>query len=117
MSLLSNRYEEHRPWGSFERFTENEPSTVKILHIDANKELSLQKHTHRSEWWKVIGGDGVAHVGDKEWQISMNDEIEIPPETLHRLRGGEQGVAVLEISIGNFDENDIERVEDDFGRV
>lgn len=117
MSLLSNHHQEDRPWGSFEAFTLNEPSSVKILRVAAGKRFSLQKHTHRSEWWRVIEGDGIAHVGDEERPITVGDTIEIPVSTLHRLTGGDRGIAVLEISFGTFDENDILRTEDDFGRA
>ena len=117
MGLLSNYHEEHRPWGSFEQFTLNEPTTVKILRVDAGKRFSLQKHTHRSEWWKVIEGDGIAQTNEEKRHVVKGDVVELPVGTLHRLEGGENGIAVLEISFGEFDENDIVRTEDDFGRV
>jgi mannose-6-phosphate isomerase len=117
MSLLSNHHQEDRPWGSFEQFTLNEPSTVKILHVDAGKRFSLQKHVHRSEYWKVIEGNGIAHINDEERNVGIGDTIEIPAGTLHRLTGGENGISVLEIAFGPFDESDIERLEDDFGRT
>ena len=117
MSLLSNHHEENRPWGSFEQFTLNEPTTVKILRVNAENELSLQKHSHHSEYWKVIEGNGTAIVGTETHEVNVGNVVEIPQGTLHRLKGGENGVAVLEIAFGNFDENDIERVEDDFGRA
>ncbi|MBA3789323.1 phosphomannose isomerase type II C-terminal cupin domain [Patescibacteria group bacterium] len=116
MSLLSNHHEEHRPWGSFEQFTLNEPTTVKILRVDAGKRFSLQKHEQRSEWWKVIEGDGIVQTNDRERHVAYGDVIESPVGTLHRLTGGNNGIAVLEIAFGNFDENDIIRTEDDFGR-
>ncbi len=108
---------EERPWGGEENFTRNEETTVKILRVAASKRFSLQKHSHRSEYWKVIEGDGIAQVDDKEWPVKIGDEIQIHQGSLHRLTGGEHGVAVLEISFGEFDENDIQRVEDDFGRT
>lgn len=40
-------YKEERPWGNFERFTHNEISTVKILTVNPNEELSLQYHHNR----------------------------------------------------------------------
>jgi len=116
MNPLSNREHEDRPWGSFDRFTLNEASTVKIVRVDAGKRLSLQRHQQRSEFWRVIEGTGVARVGDEEIALSMGDEVAIPQGALHRLSGGPAGIAVLEIALGTFDENDIERVEDDFGR-
>jgi mannose-6-phosphate isomerase-like protein (cupin superfamily) len=117
MSLLSNHNEENRPWGSFEQFTLNEASTVKILRVEGGREFSLQRHHHRSEYWKVIEGNGTAIIGKETRDVHVGEVMEIPQGTLHRLKGGEQGIAVLEISFGEFDENDIERVEDDFGRV
>ena len=117
MSLLSNHHEENRPWGSFEQFTLNEPTTVKILKVDAGKRFSLQSHSHRSEFWKVIEGDGVAQLNDEERRVAVGDTIEIEVGTLHRLTGGEHGISVLEIAFGEFDENDITRTEDDFGRA
>ena len=115
-SFLNNRVHDDRPWGSFDRFTHNESSTVKIIRVDAGKRLSLQKHAHRAEFWRVIEGSGVATVEDEHREVKAGDEVEIPLGALHRLAGGEQGIAVLEIALGSFDENDIERVEDDFGR-
>lgn len=117
MALLSNRYHEDRPWGSFDRFTANELSTVKFLHVDAGKRLSLQTHTHRSEFWKVILGTGVASIDGVDHQMNHGDEIEIPVGSSHRLLGGPEGITVLEIALGHFDEDDIHRLEDDFGRV
>jgi mannose-6-phosphate isomerase-like protein (cupin superfamily) len=117
MSLLNNRDHEERPWGTFTRFTENELSTVKILHINANMRLSLQKHANRSEFWRVIEGTGVAEIGGIPHDLVAGNEIEIPVGTLHRLAAGPHGIRVLEIALGEFDEKDIERVSDDFGRV
>lgn len=117
MNLLSNHFSEDRPWGSFENFTLNEASTVKILRVSAGKRFSLQKHEHRSEYWKVIEGDGIAQVDDEAREVKIGDEIQIHQGSLHRLTGGPNGIAVLEISLGEFDENDIVRTEDDFGRA
>jgi len=116
-TMLPNRHFEERPWGSFERFTANEATTLKIVRVFAGKRLSLQKHTRRAEFWKVIEGSGVIRVGNDEREAQIGDEIEIPAGALHRLTGGPKGIAVLEIVFGEFDENDIERIEDDFGRV
>jgi mannose-1-phosphate guanylyltransferase/mannose-1-phosphate guanylyltransferase/mannose-6-phosphate isomerase len=109
-------YKEERPWGSFERFTENEISTVKFLHVAPGKRLSLQKHTGRAEFWRAISGSGRVTVGDEVRPMNVGDEALIPAGALHRLEGGPEGITVLEIITGNYDEADIERVEDDFGR-
>lgn len=117
MDFFLNYLHEERPWGTFDRFTLNEPSSVKILSVLPGKRFSLQRHGKRSEYWRVIEGSGVAHIGDAEREVTVGDTIEIPVGTLHRLTGGPTGIRVLEISVGEFDENDIERVEDDFGRI
>ena len=117
MALLTERYREDRPWGSFDRFTHDELSTVKIVRVAAGKRLSLQRHAKRAEFWRVIEGAGTVTIGDEQKPAAVGDEFEIPTGTLHRLEGGPDGIAVLEIALGQFDESDIVRVEDDFGRA
>jgi len=56
--------EEERPWGRFERFTLNEPSTVKLVYVHGDKRLSLQYHNNRSEVWKVIKGPVKVQIGN-----------------------------------------------------
>jgi mannose-1-phosphate guanylyltransferase/mannose-1-phosphate guanylyltransferase/mannose-6-phosphate isomerase len=112
-----NIYEEERPWGNFRRFTENSSSTVKILTVNQNKKLSLQSHENRSEFWRVIGGSGFFEIDKKRHEVKIGDEYSIPCGTLHRVEGGNNGLVVLEIATGLFDENDISRYEDDYGRV
>jgi mannose-1-phosphate guanylyltransferase len=116
MALLNNRDREERPWGSFERFTLGELSTVKIVRVLPAKRLSLQYHHKRSEFWRVIQGDGTVTIGEEEYPAHTGDEFEIPIETKHRLAAGEEGIVILEIGLGDFDESDIVRIDDDFGR-
>jgi len=104
-----------RPWGQFERFTLNEISTVKILSIKPKKRTSLQKHKHRTEFWKIIEPCKV-WISNKKISAKKNDEFKIKPGQLHRLEGLSKEGKVLEISFGKFDEKDIVRIEDDFGR-
>lgn len=106
-----------RPWGSFTRFTNNEPSTVKILHINKGEEFSLQYHTHRREFWKILKGSPEVTVGDKVMSPNEGDEFVIEPNTNHRIHAPVDEVIVLEISNGRFDEDDIVRIEDKYGRV
>ena len=106
-----------KPWGSFTRFTNNEPSTVKILHINKGEEFSLQYHTNREEFWKIIKGNPVVVVGDKTEYPKEGDEFVISPHTNHRIFALNDDVTVLEISKGQFDEDDIVRIEDKYGRI
>lgn len=112
-----NIYEEERPWGSFRKFTDNIPSTVKILNVNPNEELSLQSHHKREEFWRVIRGDGVFEVGDKKTIVEIGSEQYVPVKTKHKIKAGIEGIEILEISFGEFDEGDIVRYEDKYGRV
>ena len=105
-----------RPWGRFERFTLNQKSTVKLIHIDPDSSLSLQYHVRRSEFWRVVDGECSAVVGGKVVRMGLNDELVVPAGVVHRLTGGPDGARILEIAIGDFSENDIVRLEDGWGR-
>jgi mannose-6-phosphate isomerase-like protein (cupin superfamily) len=106
-----------RPWGSEDILTVNEPSTVKILTIEPGQRSSLQYHNHRKEFWKIIEGEAVFEIDGKKIEAKVGDEVEIETKITHRLEGKDKPAKILEISFGEFDENDIVRLEDDYGRV
>lgn len=105
-----------RPWGSFTRFTNNEPSTVKILHIQKGEEFSLQYHTERQEFWKILSGTPKVLIGEETFTPTAGEEFTIAPGTKHRVSAPNDEVVILEISTGHFDENDIVRLEDKYNR-
>ncbi|MBY0376632.1 phosphomannose isomerase type II C-terminal cupin domain [Patescibacteria group bacterium] len=109
--------EEERPWGNFRQFTHNSSSTVKIITVKPLEKLSLQSHTKRTEFWRVIKGSGVIEIDEKKMSVIEGDEKTIPLGSKHRIEASENGISVLEISTGEFDENDITRYEDKYGRV
>lgn len=117
MEHLANYEKVERPWGNFERFTLNEQTTVKILTLNAGEELSLQIHEHRDEFGRVLKGSGVVHVGEKEIEVSEGDTFFIPRTTAHRAIAGPTGLSFLEISFGEFDEQDEQRLEDLYSRT
>jgi len=110
------KYFEKRPWGSFEQFCKNEVCTVKIINVEPNEELSLQYHIHRDEFWKIILGKAIIVIGEQINYGKEGDEFFIPRETKHRIKTENSPVKILEISFGNFDENDIVRLEDKYKR-
>lgn len=114
--LLKNKYSMKKPWGNFQQFTLNQKSTVKILKILPKRKLSLQKHHKRNEFWKVIKGNCIILIGKDEYRAKEGDEFFIPKKTEHRIIGGDMTSEVLEISFGTFDEEDIIRLEDVYGR-
>ena len=111
------KYLEKRPWGNFEQFTLNEKTTVKILTIKPKQKFSLQYHNNRKEFWKFLDNPAKVNLGKKIIRVKKGDEILIPVKTLHRIEAYSKPVRVLEISFGQFNEKDIVRIEDAYGRV
>jgi mannose-6-phosphate isomerase-like protein (cupin superfamily) len=108
---------ETRPWGTFIQFTFNEPSTVKIITVNPGQELSLQIHHKRREFWRILSGNPTITIDDKISEAHVGDEFEVPETAKHRIAAGDSEVQILEISFGTFDEDDIVRLEDKYGRV
>jgi mannose-6-phosphate isomerase-like protein (cupin superfamily) len=117
MESLSNYQKEERPWGFFERFTLNEPTTVKLITVKEGEAFSLQTHERREEYWRVLEGTGTVTVGSQTQQAQPGAEFFVPRGTTHRIEGGQGGVRILEIAMGEFDEHDITRLEDRYGRT
>lgn len=98
----------------------------KILIVQPEKRLSWQYHHRRAELWKVIGGEvGVVQSeNDNENEVKtkrINDLIKLKQGERHRLIGLENWGIVAEIwqhidHLQPSDENDIVRLQDDFGR-
>ncbi len=109
-------YEEKRPWGFFKEFIKNQEATVKIIVINPNEQLSLQYHLHRKEFWKVLSGNPQIQIDDEKITAKAGDEFIVPAKIKHRLTSGNEKTEILEISFGKFDENDIVRLEDKYGR-
>jgi len=113
---MMKRLTSRRPWGGFEQFTLNEQTTVKILFVKAKAKLSLQTHKYRKEFWRVLDNPVRVTVGNKTWKAVKDEEIMIPRGAKHRLEGLSKPGRILEIAFGKFDEKDIKRIEDVYGR-
>lgn len=117
MEALTNYAKEERPWGDFERFTLNEQTTVKIVHVKAGEAISLQTHANRDEFWRVLSGSGTVHAGNEEKTANPGDTFFNARGAEHRVEAGPEGLSFLEIAFGEFDESDISRLEDRYGRA
>ncbi|MEN9582393.1 MAG: hypothetical protein RL641_347 [Candidatus Parcubacteria bacterium] len=106
-----------KPWGSYLEFIRNTPATVKILTINPGESISLQKHTERDEFWLVISGNGKATVGEQVQDAKAGFEFHIKRGVQHRISAESETLKILEIALGNADENEIVRLEDKYGRV
>ncbi len=92
---------------------------MKRIVVDRGKRLSLQRHRRRSEHWHVVGGEGLVTRDGERIQVRGGDSLDIPLGALHRVQNtGEVPLVIIEVQRGEyFGEDDIERIEDDFGRA
>lgn len=92
---------------------------VKRIVVHPGARLSLQRHHRRAEHWFVVGGAGVATRGTAEIPLTPGDSLDIPAGAAHRIANpGTVDLALVEVQLGDyFGEDDIERLQDDFGRV
>ncbi|MFQ6037159.1 MAG: phosphomannose isomerase type II C-terminal cupin domain [Candidatus Aminicenantales bacterium] len=110
-------HEDIRPWGKFRSFPYALARSIKIITVNPKQSLSLQVHERRSEFWVILDEGLEVTAGNRVWQPRINEEIFIPSRTPHRLRcTGSRPARVMEIWIGDSDESDIVRLEDEYGR-
>ncbi len=110
-------FQEKRPWGNFRQFTHNTLCTIKIIFVKKDEAFSLQYHNNRTEFWKILSGTPEITIGESTISAKKGDEFEILPKTRHRIHSADTDTEILEISSGDFDENDIIRIEDKYGRT
>ncbi len=107
-----------RPWGWFEDLLEAPGYKIKRLLVRSGRQLSLQRHHHRSESWTVVAGEGQLLCDDAWTTATPGLMLSIPRGSVHRAKGGDEDLVILEVQHGDvLDENDIERLQDDYGRV
>ena len=108
----------YRPWGWFQTVDEGERFKVKRIGVKPGAKLSLQKHWHRSEHWVVVKGAAMVTNGEKEFLLGENESTFIPSGTVHRLENpGKVNLEMIEVQSGEYvGEDDIVRLEDDYGR-
>lgn len=108
---------DNRPWGRWEEYL-NEPGyRVKRIVVNPGQRLSLQKHAHRSEHWAIVRGTGLFRLDDEENRVEVGDAVQIPQGAVHRITNdGEDYLIIIETQLGLCLEDDIERLEDDYGR-
>jgi len=119
MSAQENNTEEHRPWGFYTVLSDEPDHKVKRIVVYPGKRLSLQRHRHRSEHWTVVSGEALVTVDDHEFPLNKGMSCDVPIGATHRIKStGTGNLVFIEIQQGDyFGEDDIERLEDDFGRI
>ena len=110
---------EKRPWGSYQIIAKNNGYQIKEINVSYGSKLSLQKHSNRSEFWQIIKGKSKITIENNEYYLKEKEFIYIPENTIHRIENiGNEKLIFIEIQLGkNLNEEDIIRLEDDYGRV
>lgn len=113
---------QYRPWGRH-RVVKCGKLTrsywkVKELQVTPDQRLSLQYHRYRKEHWSVIEGRGILHLSGRDRSLRAGDTAVIERGQPHRVQAlGDQRLTIMEVQIGaEVDEDDIVRLQDDYGR-
>ena len=107
-----------RPWGRYEVLQEADNHKVKCIWVYPGKRLSYQRHQKRAEHWFIVAGHGQVTIDGQIKEVKPGDTVEFGIGVLHRISNtGTEDIIFVEVQTGSyFGEDDIERIEDDFGR-
>lgn len=106
-----------RPWGRFQQLVHNERVTVKVITVEPGHRLSLQRHENRGEMWLVLDHAMHIELDGRQWDAQPGEYVWVPDGATHRLSNRlDTPCRILEVAFGDFDEADIERLEDDYAR-
>lgn len=115
---LGREFDE-RPWGSFTVIDEALDHKVKRIVVAPGKRLSYQRHARRAEHWYVVAGAATVTLEGVEVELGPGESLDIAVGQAHRCENrGSEPVVFVEVQTGDyFGEDDIVRIEDDFGRA
>ena len=107
-----------RPWGRYEVLQESTAHKVKCIWVLPGKRLSYQRHQKRAEHWFIVQGTALVTINGVDRTLHAGSTVDFAIGVLHRIANiGEVEVVFVEVQTGTyFGEDDIERVEDDYGR-
>jgi mannose-6-phosphate isomerase len=110
---------DERPWGSFTVLDDAPGHKVKRIVVHPGRRLSYQRHARRSEHWFVLEGNGIVVLDGSPQAINAGQAVDIPQDAAHRIENtGTEDLTFIEVQHGEyFGEDDIVRLEDDFGRA
>lgn len=109
----------YRPWGSYETLVLSDRFQVKRIVVDPGEENSLQLHYHRAEHWIVVSGTAEVTIGENTRLLTENESVYIPLGMKHRIKNpGTIPLVFIEVQSGSYlGEDDIVRLQDDYGRA
>ena len=110
---------DRRPWGTFTVLDEADGFKVKRIEVLPGKRLSYQKHAKRAEHWVVVHGTAKVTLDDQDIIVKAGEAIDIGIGAAHRVENpGDETLVFIEVQRGSYlGEDDIVRLQDDFGRA
>ena len=106
-----------KPWGKVTTFALNQPSSVRLITIEPGQETSEHYHQLRDEMWVVLDEGLRIQIGNRQVEARVGDEYVVGSEEPHRITNtGSRRGRVLEIAHGYTTEDDVFRLQDDYGR-
>lgn len=110
---------DQRPWGTFTVLDEADGFKVKRIEVLPGKRLSYQKHAQRAEHWVVVSGTARVTLDDRDITVEAGEAIDIAIGAAHRVENpGSEMLVFIEVQRGGYlGEDDIVRLQDDFGRT
>ena len=110
---------EDRPWGNYTVLSDARDSKVKRIVVSPGQRLSYQRHAYRSEHWFILTGTPVVTLDGHDQTLAAGQAVDVPVGTAHRISNpGGEPVVFIEVQHGSyFGEDDIERLDDDYGRT
>ena len=110
---------DQRPWGTFTVLDEADGFKVKRIEVLPGKRLSYQKHAQRAEHWVVVQGTAKVTLNDRDVIVEAGEAVDIAIGAAHRVENpGRETLVFIEVQRGGYlGEDDIVRLQDDFGRA
>jgi mannose-6-phosphate isomerase-like protein (cupin superfamily) len=108
-----------RPWGWYETVCEMPGNKIKRIGVNPGQQISLQRHRQRAEHWVVVQGTAHVTLDQRTFDLGMGGHCDIALGQAHRIANRtDQLVEIVEVQFGVYlGEDDIERLQDDYGRT
>lgn len=112
-------HHDKRPWGSYTVLDEADGYKVKRIEVLPGKRLSYQKHAQRSEHWMIVRGTARVTLDGEDRTVAAGATVDVAVGMAHRIENpGSELLVFIEIQRGPYlGEDDIVRLQDDFGRT
>jgi mannose-6-phosphate isomerase len=107
-----------RPWGAWCVLDAGDGYKVKRIDVRPGHRLSYQTHGQRAEHWYVVQGTATCLVDGDAVVVEVGGSIDVVKGAAHRISNlHDVDLVVIEVQLGDYlGEDDIVRLEDDYGR-